>query len=306
LKNTHLTFACTLLCCAIQCVSATDNSIAHINEIADGIYVRPGHHGVGFIEHDIANIGFIVGEQCVAVIDTGGSLDEGYALKKAIQKITQTPICYVINTHVHPDHILGNLAFKSDPVKFIGHRQLAKAMALVGDTYIRRAAEFDSNVTDKIIVPPDITVMDTLSLDLGNRPIVITAHPVAHTDSDLSIYDQKSSILWLSDLLFIDHIPVLDGSLAGWIEQLEQLKTVPAKYVIAGHGPDHSHWPQDGNDIVRYLKVIQSETREWIANDGDLVDAPENIGQGERTLWQLFDHYHKRNVITAYTEIEWE
>ena len=176
MKNTHLTFACTLLCCAIQCVSATDNSIAHINEIADGIYVRPGHHGVGFIEHDIANIGFIVGEQCVAVIDTGGSLDEGYALKKAIQKITQTPICYVINTHVHPDHILGNLAFKSDPVKFIGHRQLAKAMALVGDTYIRRAAEFDSNVTNKIIVPPDITVMDTLSLDLGNRPIVITAY----------------------------------------------------------------------------------------------------------------------------------
>lgn len=302
----HLTFACTLLCCAIQCVSATDKSIAHINEIADGIYVRPGHHGVGFVEHDIANIGFIVGDRCVAVIDTGGSLDEGYALKKAIQKITQTPICYVINTHVHPDHILGNLAFKSDPVKFIGHHQLAKAMALVGDTYIRRAAEYDSNVTDKIIVPPDITVMDTLSLDLGNRPIVITAHPVAHTDSDLSIYDEKSSILWLSDLLFIEHIPVLDGSLAGWIEQLEKLKTVPAKYVIAGHGPDHSHWPQDADDILRYLKVIQSETREWIANDGDLVDAPDNIGLGERTLWQLFDHYHKRNVITAYTQIEWE
>ena len=83
-----------------------------ITEVAPGIFVHQGeHHDVdeGY-QGDICNIGFIVGKDSVAVIDSGGSIEIGKALKASIRERTSLPIKYVINTHVHLDHIYGNAA----------------------------------------------------------------------------------------------------------------------------------------------------------------------------------------------------
>ena len=81
-----------------------------VDQVAPGIFVHAGKHlPLDAPGHDdIANIGFIVGARCVAVIDTGGSVRIGRALRAAIRQHTALPVCYVINTHVHVDHVLGN------------------------------------------------------------------------------------------------------------------------------------------------------------------------------------------------------
>ena len=85
-----------------------------IEEVAPGIFVHQGKHldvDEGY-QGDISNIGFIIGKESVAVIDTGGTDSIGYALLNEIKKRTNLPIKYVINTHVHLDHIYGNAAKK--------------------------------------------------------------------------------------------------------------------------------------------------------------------------------------------------
>ena len=107
--------------------------------LAPGVFVHagktlpldaPGHD-------DIANIGFIVGTRCVAVIDTGGSVRTGRALRAAIRQHTPLPVCYVINTHVHVDHVLGNAAFSGRQAAVRRSCALGAALARSRDFFLR-------------------------------------------------------------------------------------------------------------------------------------------------------------------------
>src|SRR5712671_1898739 len=97
-----------------------------VTEIAAGIFVHNGVHEEASSGNKdaIANIGFIVGAEAVAVVDPGGSFEEGAALREAIRTRTAHPIRYVILTHVHPDHIFGAAAFRGDDPDFVGHAKL--------------------------------------------------------------------------------------------------------------------------------------------------------------------------------------
>jgi quinoprotein relay system zinc metallohydrolase 2 len=281
----------------------------HLREAAPGVYVHQGMHALPDSQNhgEIANIGFIAGERCVAVIDTGGSPSQGHALKEAIATLTPVPVCYVINTHMHPDHVLGNIAFKQPGVVFIGHHKLAAALAARASYYKARAErDLGLNLEIESFIPPDEGVAATRELDLGGRKLILTAHGPAHTDNDLSLYDDKTQTLWLADLLFIGHIPVVDGSLLGWLKELTALKAIPANRVIPGHGPIAADWPQAAAAETRYLEALRDELRAYIKQGKTMEQAIAQAGQSARRDWQLFDEFHKRNVSAAFAELEWE
>lgn len=284
-------------------------SVLSVNEIEAGIYVHWGiqefsdtkNHGA------IANIGFIIGQRCVAVIDSGGNPEQGRALKNAIENVTSKPICYVINTHVHPDHIYGNSAFKETGAKFVGHEKLARAMSARGDYYLQKAPELlGIKLSAQDIIPPDIMVSNQLDLDLGGRTLKLTAHPPAHTDNDLSVYDPQTDTLWLADLLFIEHLPSIDGSLKGWLAEMNKLESKAYKTVIPGHGTRVINWPKAMQPQKEYLNSLLLETRTAIKNGVFLEDAVKSIGLSFKDRWKLFDEFHRKNVTKTYAELEWE
>lgn len=280
-----------------------------VTEVTSGVYVHFGKHELpDSVNHGaIANIGFIVGDACVAVIDTGGNPEQGYSLKKAVELKTKKPICYVINTHVHPDHIYGNIAFKQPGVKFIGHKNLARAMAVRANYYIEKAEEqLDIKLSSKHIIPPDKSVKKHMTIDLGGRVLILTAHPTAHTDNDLTVLDKNTNTLWMSDLLFIEHLPVIDGSLKGWLSELKRMEKKKYNFVIPGHGNVVTDWPESLQAEKNYLEILLSEIRDMIKKGKFIEEAIENVGYSEQHKWKLFDQFHKKNVTTAFAELEWE
>ena len=280
-----------------------------VSEVAPKIFVHTGQIALMTRENDgaTANIGFIVGDNAVAVIDTGGSVREGEKLLAAIRARTDKPVRYIINTHGHPDHVFGNAAFVSSGTVFVGHRNLPQALAVRGPFYtdaFRRI--MGEQLLDGVrMIPPTLLVDGTTKLDLGSRTLTVTSWPTAHSDNDLTVLDEQTGTLFAGDLVFLAHIPVLDGSLRGWLKVIDELGTLPAQRVIPGHGPV-SEWPGALADQRRYLETLATDVRRLIARGEPITVAAGTAAASERPRWQLFDDYNARNATSAYSEIEWE
>ncbi len=147
---------------------------------------------------------------------------------------------------------------------------------------------------------------DDSTLDLGGRSLRLHAHSTAHTDNDLSIFDEATGTLWLGDLLFVDRVPALDGSILGWLAQTAALRATPAMHAVPGHGPAIVAWPAAAAAQERYLGGIARDIRAIIAHGGDIEQAVATVGLAERDRWLLFDDYNGRNVTSAFKELEWE
>ena len=280
-----------------------------MTEVAEGVYVHPGKHG-DFDEHyegDMANIGFVVGSQGVAIIDTGGSYKVGSALREAVKSVTDLPIRYVINTHIHPDHIFGNAAFVQDKPEFIGHHNLPGTMELNRESLKRSLLQvLGAEAEGSEIIPPTRTVKDVLDIELGNRKLHLQAWPKSHTNTDLTVLDEKTQTLWTGDLLFITKTPSLDGDLKGWIAVIDGLKAVQAKVTIPGHGDPTKGKNGALDRQAAYLNLLLKDIRESIKRGVNMQQTIDTAAQAEKPNWVLFDLINRRNVNQAYPQLEWE
>ena len=297
---------------AAICVAAAGAAVAggfELTEIAPGVYVHQGVTAMMTGENlgGIANLGAVVGESAVAIVDPGGSALEGAVFRDALAARTSKPVRYVIYTHAHPDHIFGAAAFAGPGVVFVGHRNLPRALAARGAHYLESfRPAMGAALAGVKIIPPELTVDDALTLDLGGRRLLLTAWRTAHSDCDLTILDESAGTLFAGDLLFIGHVPVVDGSLLGFLEVIDRLRKIPAARVVPGHGPAVAPWPAALDDQRAYLDRLTGDLRAAIRKGETLDTAAKTAGVSERPNWRLFDDYHPRNATSGFAELEWE
>jgi quinoprotein relay system zinc metallohydrolase 2 len=221
--------------------------------------------------------------------------------------VTPKPIRYVINSHAHPDHLFGNAAFAPTGATFVGHANLPQALAVRGPLYrdgFRRT--MGAALIDEVkLIPPTLMVDGEIRLDLGGRVLALKSWRTAHSDSDLTVIDETTGTLFAGDLVFRRHVPVLDGSIRGWLAAFDALAAVHANRVVPGHGPV-ADWPGAIADERRYLQRLAQDTRSLIAQGVPLARAVETAGASEKLQWELFEEYNARNATAAYSELEWE
>jgi quinoprotein relay system zinc metallohydrolase 2 len=279
-------------------------------EVAPGVFAHRGAVAEAGPDNlgDISNIGFVIGEGAVAVIDSGGSRAVGEEVYLAVREHSDLPIAAVILTHMHPDHVFGATPLAEAGAKIIGRAGLTRALSDRADAYSRNFGALigPAGFAGSRIPAPDREITGEDRLDLGGRSLRLVARPTAHTASDLTVTDSATGVLFTGDLVFAEHAPALDGSLRGWQTVLAAMEGEAAPVIVPGHGGPVLPWPEGGDALSHYLAVLAADTRAALDAGTPLSAASRTIGRGEATKWQLFDLFNARNATVAYTELEWE
>ena len=199
-------------------------------ELSDGVFRRR-------FESLELNIGVVMAEHGVVVIDTRATHDEAEELRDELRTLTSLPVRWVIDTHWHWDHTFGNARFPE--AEIWGHDLCRKNMLQRGETmkddaaawFPERRLEFEAVE----ITPPTKVVSDTAQIDLGSKRVMMSYHGLGHTDADLVV--SVGEVSFMGDLLEGGAPPVFaDGYPMSWPGTLRSALGTAASLHVPGHG----------------------------------------------------------------------
>lgn len=295
----------------VECRTLPDLPALPMQAVAEGVHVHLGQIAQFEDSPDgwIANLGVVIGQDGIAVIDAGTSRAQGQALMAAIRAISDRPVSHLILTHMHPDHALGASVFAEAGATVVGHARLADALQARGPVYLENMTRLygPAAMIGTRIVLPDVAVADSLDIDLGGRILTLTAAGPAHSDNDLTVLDRATGTLFAGDLVFRGLTPIVDGSLPGWLDWMAGMDHDGP--VVPGHGPVADGWAEAAGPQRTFLEALRDATRAALDSGLPLSRAVPAIVEALRPLageWASFSDSAARNATAAFKELEWQ
>ncbi len=334
MKTGQLLKRLVVLCCLglVPSIPAGQNAPAgELVKLADGIYAQV----VSPDGNAVSNSGIVVLEHFVIVFDTHFTPEAGQVLLARIQSVTPKPVRFVVDSHFHSDHTHGNQSFPNSP-NIVGstntrrdmlgsdlpslNRALSaareqmerarKEIALEPDTKAQEKMRRDStnrqSLVDTLsrlkILPPVMTVDDTLSILDGPREIRLISLGTGHTDGDLVLFVPSEKVVFTGDLFFNAAIPnAQDATLLDWMKALDQLLDLDADRFVPGHGPVGTR--VDVKQFLAYFEELKKLV-EAALDRGDTIEQVLETPVPDQYSSFRFQNFYKQNLEKMYKELK--
>ena len=222
-------------------------------------------------------------------------------MKKEIQKITDKPIKYVINTHHHPDHFLGNKAFKD--AKIYASVFTAEEITKNGDLYIVNLVQLvnEAMKDTEIKSPNQILTSKELILDSYKLNILFLD---GHTKSDIVVYDENTKILYPSDLVFNKRaLATPHADINTWMSSLKTIEKIDYNIVVPGHGVAFSS-KEPIKDNISYLKFIDDTLVSGARKGLNIFEILNQDTPSSIKKFSIFEEEFQRSVINLFPAYE--
>jgi len=289
---------------------ASNNILPPPKQISKHVYAWIGPHGGPNVENKgyRMNMGFVVGGNAVAVLESGFYPKMAEDMISQIKQITDKPIKYVINSNSQADRFFGNAAFKNIGAKIISHEKEIKRMKENTNNYMM-FIESSMKFKDGSVKPPtlpDTAIKDKTKIDLGDNVVLeIEAHKAAHTPSPLITYIKKDNIVYAGDILYSGRLlaVVPGGNIKQWIETFHYLKKYKSATFIPGHG-DPQTLDKFNKPTLHYLQLLDNKMTTMVDEGIDMQDAINKTDQSAFAYLENFEDLAGRNANIAYQEAE--
>ncbi|MEP0131559.1 MAG: MBL fold metallo-hydrolase [Eudoraea sp.] len=238
----------------ISFLSAQEQEVViTIDKLSDNVYMLTGQGG---------NIGIFIGQKHVFMIDD--QFDRlSDKIKAAIESLTNKPIAFLFNTHMHGDHTGGNANFNNDLTAIVAHdnvrkRVMANKQKELDDKKITQ--EYFNKMLPEVTFSEDITFYDE-----GETIMAFHVHN-AHTDGDAMVYFVNNDVIHMGDTYFAGRYPYIDlnsgGSLQGFIDAHKKVLMVigDETKIIPGHGR-----PSNKKELEIYVSMLEDVKTSIIA-----------------------------------------
>jgi glyoxylase-like metal-dependent hydrolase (beta-lactamase superfamily II) len=255
-------------------------------------------------QRSYSNAGFVIGDDGVVVVDTMTGDDAARRLLREIRALTGLPVRFVVNTHYHGDHVVGNRLFVDSGAQLLAHRNvrrwiLPENLRMLGDKPNPEHKAFIEK-----LVAPNVGYLDGVDLYLGSRVAHVRSFP-GHTGGDSVVIVPDAKVVFAGDLLWRGVVPnTIDGTTKAWIETLTTLATDYAGHTfVPGHGG--LSLTQDVIAFRDYLATVHKLVADARATGktGEAVTPVVLPALKEKySAWEGFEHLAPLNIVQADAE----
>ncbi len=262
----------SLLCSSATVAEAPMIMPDQLVQVTGNVFVIPDKR-----RNLVPNIGIIVGDESVMVIDTGMGPVNAEVVLAEVEKVTDKPVSYLAITHFHPEHGMGAQSFPAD-TRIVVPMAQKQELAEKGSDYIKffsgMSPEIAGLLEDVELIEPDLAFESKMEIDLGNLQVQLLHFERAHTRGDLFVFLPQQKLLFGGDIVLDRFFPIMadaDSSPAGWIKTLKSLKALKPEIIVPGHG--------DVSDIslidqlLIYLTALQVQVTGQMKNGASLEQA---------------------------------
>lgn len=243
-----------------------------LTKIADNVYAYAGVKHASPANSFGANAGIVIGRDGIVVIDTLISAKAAKKFIKDIRAVSDKPIKYVVNTHMHLDHTFGNCEFSKLGATIIASADGKREMRPYAEPALKNASAYGLTAQDMEgteICYPALAFNERMEIDLGNVIVQLIHLGHSHTEGSIVVFVPDRKVLFAGDILFTNYHPNLKhGDIDGWVKALDSLAAMDFSVLVPGHGPLSGK--KDIEDMKNYLVLFDKKAKELTAKSNDV------------------------------------
>ncbi len=267
--------------------------------LASGVYAyeQPG----GWCH---SNGGLIVGDDFAVLIDTQFTADLNSDYVTAVQRVTDLPVRFIVNTHHHGDHCFGNHLFPAAIT--VAHRRCREEILKRGqpdpEWLAAKFPRFDFRGVKYVL--PEIIFNERLEIYQGERLLELLYFGPCHSVGDIAVHLPREKVVFCGDFVFLNNTPLgLESSFKNWIAALDKLVALGARHYVPGHGPVCA--AAGLLEMKGYLEMVYCEAGKRYRAGMPPLDAALDIDLGRHQDWYCGERI-VANVARLYREFAGE